>query len=139
MDLLIISKAVKRVTNSDISKLEGIIADTEKILSKKPIDWEGFLLLDRESHLTFAQILGNPIYEWLLETVIDNFFKFYDKFKGHKVSFTKDSLQTLIKIVEALKEKNAEAALAATEEHIHAGIRHIELSGDINKAIYNVN
>lgn len=114
----IVELAVERATDADVRNLRAL-ADRLEQLREKPDSAESFPHLDRQLHLTIADLAGNRYLEgaihqvWLSNQRLWNFF-----FRDQGVS--RDYLFDHSEIVAAFEARDPEAARVAVLEHVVA-------------------
>ncbi len=95
LDKLITARAVQVATEKDVQEIEQIVADLNNRDKVGTLDWDTFLALDRAYHLTVSRIAGNPVHQWVMRTVVDDFFRYYGEFRIHEESFIQDNPHNL--------------------------------------------
>lgn len=129
LDMLITGRAARLATEEDLKKLQGIIDQVEDKFNQGELDWKHFHEFDQQLHLNISRIVGNPLHEWVLRTVLDNFSQYYTKFQANEDKFIKANLVTFNQLLAALENKDEEVAREASKEHLIVSARHLDELG----------
>jgi DNA-binding FadR family transcriptional regulator len=95
-----------------------------------------FLEIDKQIHLVFAHITGNPIYISILASIHDNIHRYYDRFLSMDANELRQNYQDLDHIVRAIEQKDQKRARWLAQDHVMRFNRYMqsreqEESGDI--------
>ena len=74
--------------------------------------------VDKQIHLSLAQITGNPVYISLHHTVHDNIDQYYETFLVMKQREMAENFTDLASIIDAVERKNADEARQLAEAHV---------------------
>lgn len=123
----IISHALQNVTNEDIRKLEIVTGEMQSLLGPKALfNWAKYLNLDKQFHLCLANMAGNPIYDLILRTFLDNLGSYYEAYRIKEHEFSHDNLKNLKMIVVAIQKRDEEMAQKLMTEHFALGTAYME-------------
>lgn len=113
VELQVIWLAAQRITDNELARLATLIADQE-LMQKDPV---GFQISDREFHTTLYKSCGNG----LLVDVVSDFYDYaldYRRLALQRPGAIKHSVQDHRGILEALKTRDPEKAVAAMRAHL---------------------
>lgn len=123
----IILRALQNATNEDIQSLKKITVKMQAMVDQKKIfEWEKYLNLDKQFHLCLADIAGNPIYNLILRTFLDNLGIYYEAYRDKEHEFSFDNLNNLKSIVSAIQKKDEKAAQKLIRKHFELGTAYME-------------
>jgi DNA-binding GntR family transcriptional regulator len=110
--------AAERAEQSDLDRLEEILAFSDKVVARR--DVEQLMLLDRDFHDTLARAAGNQVLADVLRNLHERSLRFW---------FIAEHQQRILAqhhaVVDALRSRNADAADAAMRDHILAFQRNV--------------
>ncbi|RFO94747.1 GntR family transcriptional regulator [Rhodoferax lacus] len=113
VELQVIWLAAQRITDNELARLSLLVADQELML-KDPV---GFQISDREFHTTLYKSCGNG----LLVDVVSDFYDYaleYRRRALQRPGAIRHSVQDHRAIVEALKTRKPDVAVAAMRAHL---------------------
>ena len=76
--------------------------------------------------MALANIAGNPIYEWVLQTIYDNIHRYFDQFLPREERLLWENYQDLCEIVEAVEKGQAAKAHLLAQNHVYRFNRIME-------------
>ena len=130
----IVLRALENATDKDVENLTGIVGRMESVLDREEqFEWKSYLYLDKKFHLYLAKMAVNPIYDLILRTFLDNLSIYYQAYKHRRIEFGHDNLDNIKRIVEAIKNKDKNAAQLQIKKHFEIGTAYIEGGKDINQ------
>lgn len=132
----IVLRALEKASDKHIAELKDIIDRMESILTTgEQFDWKAYLSFDKQFHLYLAKIAGNPIYDLILRTFLDNLDKYYQAYQPRRMAFGRDNLENIKKIFEAIVHKDKNSARQEIKNHFELGTGYIEFGRDISTEI----
>ncbi len=118
--------AVERAKSEDIQHLKKLLVDAKTHLEEGAAGWDEFILVDNRVHMALANIAGNPIYEWVLQTIYDNIRRYFDQFLPREERLLRENYQDLCEIVEAVEKGQAAKAHLLAQNHVYRFNRIME-------------
>jgi DNA-binding FadR family transcriptional regulator len=86
-----------------------------------------FLTADKNIHLYFAKMTGNPIYISILKTIHENIRRYFDEFLVMDEPEMKENLQDLEDVVKAMEKKDAQRACDIARTHVRRFNDYMEM------------
>ena len=117
----IVFKAAHQATKKDIEDLEDIIKSVKTQLKPGCLDWDEYINLDKRMHIILARIAGNPIYELIMRSFLDNLKVYFEPYRTRETQFAVENFESMNAIVEAVKQKDQQAARRLITEHLELG------------------
>ncbi|ABM58458.1 FadR/GntR family transcriptional regulator [Verminephrobacter eiseniae] len=127
VELQVIRFAAQRITDNGLARLSSLVKEQELML-KDPV---GFQISDREFHTTLYKSCGNS----LLVDVVSDFYDYaleYRRRALQRPGAIKHSVQDHKEIVDALKTRNPDAAVAAMRGHLER-VRETTMKEMVNR------
>ncbi|MBR9986564.1 MAG: FadR family transcriptional regulator [Desulfosarcina sp.] len=119
--------ATSRMKASDTRNLKTLLDEARKCVAKGAKAVSDFLTADKNIHLYFAKITGNPIYISILKTIHENLRRYYDEFLVMEEPEMKENLQDLENVVAAMESGMAEAAGDIARTHVRRFNGYMEM------------
>jgi len=110
--------AAVRATPEDIERLKGLLARAEACANAGENRISEFLDADKNIHLSFVQITGNPIYISVLKMVYDNIRRYFDTFLPMKEREMMENYKDLESIVMAVEKGAVDEARELAQSHV---------------------
>jgi DNA-binding FadR family transcriptional regulator len=118
--------AALRADRQDVRNLESLLQTARDRASQGGVKSQEFLEADKEIHLKLAEISGNPIYHFVHLSVHDNIGRYYERYLTMNDDEMAENFQDLEKIIQAVKEGQAEEARKLAKAHVHRFSRYME-------------
>jgi DNA-binding FadR family transcriptional regulator len=118
--------AVERAKSEDIQHLKKLLADAKTNLEEGAVGWDEFILVDNRVHVALADIAGNPIYKWVLQTIYDNIHRYFNQFLPREERVLRENYQDLCGIVETVEKGQAAKAHLLVQNHVYRFNRIME-------------
>ncbi|MCP4690030.1 MAG: FadR family transcriptional regulator [Desulfobacterales bacterium] len=115
----VVALAAKRADKSDIKNLKRLLDKAGESASRGVEFVDRFLKADKELHLAFASISGNPVYVSVLKSIHDNIHRYYDQFLAMEGREMKENFNDLCRIVEAVERGRADEARTLAKDHVN--------------------
>lgn len=128
---LVAALAAKRADQSDITRLQGLLAEAGSFLSEGAQSWDNFIRKDEEIHLTIAEISANPIHISVLRTIYNNIHTYYENYLAKEEQFLQENYQDLKAIVAAVTSHDSDAAQKLTREHVRKFNQYMQKKGAV--------
>jgi DNA-binding FadR family transcriptional regulator len=110
--------AAERATPADITHLKSLLEQARQFVEQGSEFQKGFVEVDKQIHLSLAEITGNPVYLSLHHTVHDNIDQYYETFLVMKKPEMEENLADLGDIIDAVERKQADEARLLAEAHV---------------------
>jgi len=120
--------AALRADHQDVRDLEGLLQTAMGRAYQGRQKSQEFLEADKEIHLKLAEISANPIYHFVHLSVHDNIGRYYERYLTMNDDEMVENFQDLQKIIQAVKEGQAEEARKLAVDHVHRFSRYMESS-----------
>ncbi len=131
IEKIAVRKAINRVTNAAILKLEDLIAKEMETFNRRDIGV--YYNLNYDLHLGIASLSGNPVLEDYLSKIIYRSQIFLILYENFYQLENNPSYPEHRQIIKTLKLGNLTLAEAAVEEHIHSTLKGLKLEEDYRK------
>ena len=110
--------AAVRATPADIKRLKSLLEQARQYVEKGREFQKEFVDVDKQIHLTLAEITGNPVYISLHHTVHDNIDQYYESFLAMQQREMEENLADLGSIIDAVEQKHADQSRQLAEAHV---------------------
>ena len=123
---IIAAHAAEKHAKKDIQKLKHLLAKASTCVAMGRSQRNAFLTIDKQIHMTMADITGNPIYISVLHSIHDNIHRYYDQFLSMEEPELQENYQDLCSIVAAVEEGRPESARKLAENHVQRFSRYMK-------------
>lgn len=110
--------AAERATPADVIHLKALLEQARQFAGKGSDFQKEFVEVDKQIHLSLAEITGNPVYLSLHHTVHDNIDQYYETFLFMKQREMEENFTDLGNIIDAVERKHADEARLLAEAHV---------------------
>lgn len=114
----VVAIAATRAGKRDIDRLHRLLERAGGYVAQGVEKLNDFLEADKEVHLAFAGITGNPVYITILKTIHENIHRYYEQFLAMEKQEMEENLQDLRDIVSAVEERSPERARSLAQAHV---------------------
>jgi GntR family transcriptional repressor for pyruvate dehydrogenase complex len=114
----VVALAAERARPEDILKLEKLLLKAKNCAHGGAAQVNQFFDADKQLHLEFAHITGNPVYVAVLKIVQNNMVSYYKKYLAMGQRELDENLQDLQAIVAAVAKGQAARARSLAREHV---------------------
>ena len=115
---IVAAYAAKNHTAEDIRKLKDLLHNASKCVKRGTSQRNAFIDIDKQIHMTMAQITGNPVYITVLNSIHDNIHRYYDKFLSMDKPELEENYNDLCDLVGAIKNSDAATARKVAKQHV---------------------
>ncbi len=119
--------ATSRMTESDKGVLKKLLGDARKCVDRGADAASDFLTADKNIHVCFAKITGNPIYTSVLKTIHENIRRYYDEFLVMDGPEMIENMKDLEDVVAAMEKGEAEKAGDIARTHVRRFNGYMEM------------
>jgi len=123
---IVAARAASRHSKKDISGLKALLSKARKCIDGGTSQRNAFIEIDKQIHLSLAQIAQNPIYLSVLHSVHDNIHRYYDRFLSMEERELKENYQDLCDLVEAVEKEQADQARRLARSHVRRFNQYME-------------
>jgi DNA-binding FadR family transcriptional regulator len=122
----IASLAAIRCEDQDMAHLRTLLERAKTHAEGGDDQADNFLVVDREIHLYFAHMTGNPIFITILKTVHDNINQYWKRYLKMTTPEMKQNLVDLYNLVDAIKKGDQEGARGLAQAHVRRFTANME-------------
>ena len=115
---IVAAHAAKRRTARDIQNLRQLLEKDRKCVEGGNSRRNAFIEIDKQIHMSLADISGNPIYTSVLHSIHDNIHRYYDRLLSMQKRELQENYRDLCDIVEAVEKGNADLARSLAQSHV---------------------
>lgn len=118
--------AARRASSLDNAQLEKLLTEATVCRDKGLPGWNDFVRVDERIHMAIANIAGNPLYRFVLNSVHDNIQRYYDKFLSVEAHEMEENYQDLHMIITAIKDGDQMLASELARQHVQRFSSYME-------------
>jgi len=123
---IVAARAASRHGKKDISGLKALLSKARKCIDGGTSQRNVFIEIDKQIHLSLAQIAQNPIYLSVLHSVHDNIHRYYDRFLSMEERELQENYQDLCNLVDAVEKGQTDLARRLARSHVHRFNKHMK-------------
>lgn len=123
---IVAAHAAVRHTPNDIQRLEQLLTNARECTEKGSSHRNAFIEIDKQIHMTLAQITENPIYIFVLSSIHDNIHRYYDQFLSMEQRELKENYLDLCELIRAVENGEVERARRVAQNHVKRFNRYME-------------
>jgi DNA-binding FadR family transcriptional regulator len=127
---IIAAHAAQRRSREDIKKLKQLLTKALECVEQDRTQRDAFINIDKQIHMSLAEISGNPIYISVLHSIHDNIHRYYDRFLSMEKPELEENYQDLYDIIEAVEKGRAEQARDLAQHHVKRFNRYMQKRED---------
>jgi DNA-binding FadR family transcriptional regulator len=127
---IIAAHAAQRRSREDIKKLKQLLTKALECVEQGRTQRDTFINIDKQIHMSLAEISGNPIYISVLHSIHDNIHRYYDRFLSMEKPELEENYQDLYDIIEAVEKGRAEQARDLAQHHVKRFNRYMQKRED---------
>jgi DNA-binding FadR family transcriptional regulator len=115
---IIAAQAAQLHSKQDIKKLRQLLNKALECVEKGRSERNSFIDMDKQIHMTMAEITGNPIYISILHSIHENIHRYYDRFLSMEETELQENYQDLCSMVEAIETGRVDRARELARLHV---------------------
>jgi DNA-binding FadR family transcriptional regulator len=115
---IVAARAAERHSEADISGIKALLDKARKCIDGGASQRNAFIEIDKQIHMTLAEVAQNPIYISVLHSVHENIHRYYDRFLSMEERELQENYQDLCDIVEAVEKGQADHARRLARDHV---------------------
>ena len=123
----VVRLATMRMTASDRRMLKALLEDARQCVARGTDAAADFLTADKNIHVCFAKITGNPIYISVLKTIHENIRRYYDEFLVMDAPEMRENMQDLEDVVVAMEKGEAQKAGDIARTHVRRFNQYMQM------------
>ena len=123
---IIAAHAARQHGKEDMKKLKLLLTKALKCVESGHSQRGAFINIDKQIHLTMAEITGNPIYISVLHSIHDNIHRYYDQFLSMDEPELKENYRDLCNIVEAIEKGQVNRSRELAQHHVKRFNRYMK-------------
>lgn len=130
----VVRLATVRMTASDRSMLKELLDNARQCVTRGTEAASDFLTADKNIHVCFARITGNPIYTSVLKTIHENIRRYYDEYLVMEAPEMRENMKDLEDVVAAMENGEAEKAGDIARTHVRRFNSYMQMREGQHKA-----
>ncbi len=115
---IIAAQAAQLHNKQDIKKLKRLLSKALACVERGQSERNSFIAMDKQIHMTMAEITGNPIYTSILHSIHENIHRYYDRFLSMDERELQENYRDLCSMVEAIENGQADRARELARDHV---------------------
>ena len=115
---IVAAHAAENHAAEDIRQLKSLLQNAHKCIKKGTSQRNAFIDIDKQIHMTMAQITGNPVYISVLHSIHDNIHRYYDRFLSMDEPELEENYNDLCDLVDAIENGEKELARKLAKHHV---------------------
>jgi DNA-binding FadR family transcriptional regulator len=123
----VVSLATQRMTEVDRKKLRQLLDAARQCVDQGADAVSDFLTADKNLHLFFARMTGNPVYISILKTIHENIRRYYDEFLLMEEPVMRENMQDLEDLAAAMIGGDARQAGHIARNHVRRFNGYMEM------------
>ncbi len=123
---IIAAQAARHRTAEDIRKFKQLLSRALKCVQRGRSLRDEFIDIDKQIHMTMAEITGNPIYISVLHSIHDNIHRYYDRFLSMAENELRENYQDLCDMIEAIENSQVNRARDLAQHHVKRFNRYMQ-------------
>ena len=129
----VVTLAAQRMTAPGRKEMQRLLDLARECVSRGAEGVPDFLTADKNLHLFFARMTGNPIYISILKTIHENIRRYYDEFLVMEEPVMRENLQDLEDLAAAMDQGDAFKAGEIIRSHVLRFNGYMEMRKQQNK------
>ncbi|BBO83468.1 FadR/GntR family transcriptional regulator [Desulfosarcina ovata] len=114
----VVELATRQMTESDRIYLKNLLEEARQCVNRGTEAVSEFLTADKNIHLGFAKLTGNPIYISILKTIHENIRRYYDEYLVMEEREMNENFKDLEDVVAAMEAGDAKRAGSIARAHV---------------------
>jgi DNA-binding FadR family transcriptional regulator len=115
---IVAARAAERHSRTDISGIKALLDKARKCIDGGTSQRSAFIEIDKQIHMTLAEVAQNPIYISVLHSIHENIHRYYDRFLSMEERELQENYQDLCDIIEAVENGRADHARRLARDHV---------------------
>ena len=123
---IVAAHAAKRGTRHQIRELNRLLNQARTCVKQGSSQRSAFIEIDKQIHMTLADITGNPIYTSVLHSIHENIHRYYDRFLSMERRELQENYQDLCDLVQAVENADSDQARKIAQNHVRRFNRYMQ-------------
>jgi GntR family transcriptional repressor for pyruvate dehydrogenase complex len=123
---IVAGHAAKRRTAADILQLKALLGKARKCIAQGTSQRDAFIEIDKQIHMTLANVSLNPIYISVLHSVHENIHRYYERYLSMEEPELKENYQDLCELVNAVEKGQVDKARNLARDHVRRFNRYMQ-------------
>jgi len=116
---IVAARAAKQSSTETMVKINHLLEQAETIAAEGLNKWDAFMQVDKEIHLALAQLAGNPLHHFFLETVHNNIHRYHvSAYLPRSMEIIETCMHDLQSIVKAVSRGYGKLARSLAQDHV---------------------
>ncbi len=129
----VVTLAAERITESDNNDLQQLLDNARQCVARGADAVPDFLTADKNLHLFFARMTGNPIYISILKTIHENIRRYYDEFLIMEEPVMRENMKDLEDVAAAMVKGDGRKAGDIARTHVRRFNNYMEMREQQNE------
>jgi GntR family transcriptional regulator, transcriptional repressor for pyruvate dehydrogenase complex len=130
MEGTVAALAAQRAEKKDILRLKELLEKAGACIEGGSAFRNDLLEADKQVHMDLARITGNPVYMYVLHTVHDNIYRYFDRYLSMDQRELAENYQDLCDMVAAVEKGDADSAKSLARRHVRRFSRYMQQRAD---------
>jgi len=127
---IVAAHAAENRAAEDIRNLKDLLENAHACVQKGSSHRDAFIDIDKQIHMTMAQITGNPVYISVLTSIHDNIHRYYDRFLSMEKPELEENYNDLCDLVGAIENADIELARTLARQHVQRFNQYMQKRAD---------
>jgi len=127
---IVAAHAAENRAAEDIRNLKDLLENAHACVQKGSSHRDAFIDIDKQIHMTMAQITGNPVYISVLTSIHDNIHRYYDRFLSKEKPELEENYNDLCDLVGAIENADIELARTLARQHVQRFNQYMQKRAD---------
>ena len=123
---LVAARAAVERKPEHVKQLKSLLEKACECLTEGTARRKDFIDIDKQIHMTLAEITANPIYIFVLHSIHDNIHRYYDRFLSMDMPEMTENYQALSAVVTAVENRNGDLARSLVQSHVKKFNQYME-------------
>ena len=129
---IVAARAAAQRDPDHIARLKSLLEQAGNCLAEGVEGRDEFIEIDKQIHMTMAEITANPIYIFVLHSIHENIHRYYDRFLSMETPELEENYQFLSDVVAAIETGDGNLASELVQDHVKRFNRYMENREKLN-------
>ena len=126
---IVAERAAMQCKAEHVRQLKVLLEQARQCLCKGVGGRNEFIEIDKQIHITLAEITANPIYIFVLHSIHENIHRYYDRFLSMEMPELEENFLFLCEVVSAIETGDGDLARRLAQDHVVKFNRYMEQRG----------
>ena len=123
---IVAANAASTNTPDHIRDLKNLLAEARECVEQGSSRRNEFIEIDKQIHMSLAEIAGNPIYTSVLHSIHENIHRYYDRFLSMEKKELQQNYADLCDIIQAVEIGDEDQARKVAQNHVKRFNRYMK-------------